>query len=306
MNRARLILDCDPGIDDAFAILCAIRYASPIAITTVSGNVPVESTTVNALHVLELAGASVPVHAGSRTPLAVTPSFADRVHGASGLGDRPVPEPKASASAVGAVDAIAALLDEAPTPIVATGPLTNIARLLQARPDLVSRIQRLFWMGGSTDTGNTTPKAEFNSWADPHAVAEVMRSGVPMTMFGLNLTRQVRLTREHGTILRAADTPTSVRTAEYLEFYARSRRDGLGQPMHDPCAVLGLTHADLFDVTASHIVVGTADDETRGQTQVWTTANDQATRVDVANQVEADAAIALILSAAIEPQGGES
>ena len=303
MGRPRIVLDCDPGIDDAFAILCALRYCDLVAVTTVSGNAPIEHTTRNALHVLELAASPVPVHQGAGAPLVARPAFAESVHGAAGLGDEPTPPPHTRPASTDAVAAIAHLLEREPLSIVATGPLTNIARLVAQHPDLTERVPRIFWMGGSTEAGNTTTSAEFNSWADPHAVAAVFASGVPVTMFGLNLTRQVRVGADHAERLRAAATPTSLRAAVFLEFYeSHGVRDGLGQPMHDPCAVLGASHSDVFTVAASNIVVHTSDDDSRGRTEVRESADERTQRVDVAARADATAAIDLILAAAADPR----
>ncbi|MGI9605938.1 MAG: nucleoside hydrolase [Acidimicrobiales bacterium] len=298
--RPRIILDCDPGIDDAFAIMCAIRFTDLVAITTVSGNVPIEHTTRNALHVLELSGADVPVHRGASAPLVLDAAFADGVHGVAGLGDTPTPEPIAQPQRTSAVDALLTLTTEAPTTVVAIGPLTNVARALRTDPSVATRIEALHWMGGSTSDGNVTPTAEFNSWADPHAADEVIRSGVPITMYGLNLTRQVRMSRHESDRLRRYGTPTSSRAADFLDFYeAHGANDGLGQPMHDPCAVLGLTHPELVTVEMANIVVG-VNDHDRGRTSVHD-ANHISTRISVARTADAPHMIELIVDAATTP-----
>ncbi|MDW3175767.1 MAG: nucleoside hydrolase [Acidimicrobiia bacterium] len=299
MTAPRILLDCDPGIDDAFAIFCATRYTDLAAVTTVSGNVRIEHTTRNALHVLDLAGAEVPVHRGASVPLVVPAMFADEVHGVAGLGATETPVPQQEPSPVGAVEAILDFCDDGDANIVATGPLTNIALAVQEDPTISDRVKRLHWMGGSTTTGNTTPNAEFNAWADPHAVEVVLQSGMPITMYGLNLTRQVRMRREHITVLADAATTSSVPASAFLSFYATSRgEDELGQPMHDPCALLGLTHPELFTVEASSIVAH-GEGDLRGMTEE--VAPNGSPVHHIARFAEATPVIDLIIAAAIDP-----
>ena len=301
-NRQRILLDCDPGIDDAFAIFCALRFTDLAAITTVSGNVRVEHTTRNALYVLELAGANVPVHRGAEVPLSVPAMFADEVHGAAGLGDTPTPTPLSTESDVGAVDAILDFCAGGDATIVATGPLTNIALAIQKDPSISDRVAHLHWMGGSTTVGNVTPLAEFNAWADPHAVEVVMSSGVALTMYGLNLTRQVRMGSAHVVALRDAGTPTSLQAADFLTFYeSHGAKDGLGQPMHDPCALLAVTHPALFDIEVSPIVAHASDDERRGMTVESSSQTTKRTRHNIARRAQAPSVIDLIIEAAIDP-----
>ncbi len=297
-TRPRILLDCDPGIDDAFAIFCATRFADLAAVTTVSGNVRVEHTTRNALYVLELAGADVPVHRGASVPLVLPAMFADDVHGVAGLGPNETPIPARNEESTGALEAILDFCAPGNANIVATGPLTNIALAVQEDPTVAGRIANLQWMGGSTSAGNTTPHAEFNAWADPHAVDVVLRSGIPLTMFGLNLTRQVCMTREHIAILEEAATVSSTPAASFLSFYRRkASEDELGQPMHDPCPVLSLTHPELFTVTPSSIVAHT-EGEQRGMTE-----EDDARTPEhhIARLADAPAVIDLIIEAAIDP-----
>ena len=254
-----------------------LRFTDLAAVTTVSGNVRIEHTTRNALHVLELAGAdAVPVHRGAAVPLRVTPRFADGVHGVAGLGAAETPDPQAEVSAVDAIEAILEFCSDGHATIVATGPLTNIAHAIQRDPSLCERIGHLHWMGGSLTKGNVTPFAEFNAWADPDAVDVTLRSGVPLTMYGLNLTHQVRMSSEHIDRLRSGGTETSLRAADFLSFYEQHGvRDGRGQPMHDPCALLGLTHPELFERDPSPIVAHAGDDEWRGMTRETGSPDDQ-------------------------------
>lgn len=293
-------MDCDPGIDDAFAILCALTYGDLAAVTTVSGNVSVDNTTRNAQWILELAGAlEVPVHKGAAAPLEIEPVFARDIHGESGLGTFATPDSSTPVSTVDAVDAIMEHCENANAVIVAIGPLTNIAQALLRDPTLATRIERLHWMGGSAVGGNTTPHAEFNSWADPHAVAVTVASNCPLSMYGLDLTYQVRLNNESIAELRDANTPTSVHLADFLSHYrSTTSSEELGQPIHDACAVLGATHPDLFVSTASRIVVETDSADTRGKTTVREDPQAQQSHV---HTVDADTVRSMIIRAAIQP-----
>lgn len=300
-DRPSFLLDCDPGIDDAFAIFLATRQAAVAAVTTVSGNVSIEHTTRNAAHVLELAQVDVPVHRGAAEPLEVAPSFADKIHGRSGLGYLETPESTRPIEQTSAVDAILHHARSGDATIVATGPLTNLALAVRRDPSIVERIRHVYWMGGSTTVGNVTEAAEFNSWVDPHAADAVFRSGLSITMFGLNLTHQVRMAAPHIDALERSGTTTGVQAADFLRFYeAHGHNDGRGQPMHDPCAVLGVTHPELFEWSERHIVVDTDDD--RGRTRVHAETGPNPIRI--AERIDADAAIELILAAAIEPGVG--
>ena len=295
----RILLDCDPGIDDAFALLCALKFTGLDAITTVSGNVSINNTTRNARFVMELAGADVPVHRGASAPLEVDGVAADEIHGASGLGKLKTPESDRPESTVGAVDAILEYCVGGDATIVATGPLTNIALAVQQDPTLPERIGHLYWMGGGTEGGNVTERAEFNAWVDPHALDITLRSGIPLTMFGLNLTHQVLMGQREIDLLRAARSATASMLADFLEFYRDNGvRHVAGQPMHDPCALLGLTHPDLFEITKSHIVTSTIDDEDRGRTFVNEPENAEHY---VAMRANAPQVIDLIVQAAIDP-----
>ncbi len=301
-DRQRILLDCDPGIDDAFAIFCALRYSDLTTVTTVSGNVQIEHTTRNALYVLELAGAAhIPVHRGADRPLASPPAFAEGVHGVAGLGSEQTPAPKTSQAESSATDAILEFCSAGDAVIIATGPLTNIALALQADPSMAQRVRELHWMGGSATSGNVTAFAEFNSFADPEAVAVTLASGMPLTMYGLDLTHQVRLDESHAGVLSDASTLTGRAAAGYLRFYAaHGVQDGLGQPMHDPCAVLGATHPELFTTNTARIVVEVEAEQKRGQTTVK--AADSLPHRH-ASGADATAVKPLIIDAAISPLG---
>ena len=304
MSPPAIVLDCDPGIDDAFAIFCALRFTELLAVTTVSGNVNVENTTRNARYLLELAGATtIPVHRGAAAPLRVEAASAENVHGHHGLGHVDVPTAGVPEAEPGAADALVALARQAPLTIVAIGPLTNVALALRADPTIARSLASIHWMGGSTLDGNVRPQAEFNCWADPHAFDEVLSAGVPITMFGLNLTRQVRMGAPHRDLLASRGSSTARLAAELLEYYeSHGVQDGLGQPMHDPCAVLGLTHPHLFAFESAHIVV-TTDGEHRGRTSVSADPGDSTTPMTLVTSADANAVVELILAAAEVPLG---
>lgn len=300
-TRPRILLDCDPGIDDVFAILCALRFADLAAITTVSGNVPLEHTTRNACSILDLAGVTdVPVHRGAARPLIREPAYADHIHGPRGLGEFQASNPHMTPSKTPALDAILSHSEAGDATIVAIGPLTNVAEALRQDPTLAHRINYLHWMGGSATRGNVTSHSEFNAWVDPEAAAVVFESGTRVVMYGLDLTQQVRLGDADIETLRSAATPTSNTMAELLEFYARNASsDASGKAIHDPCAVLGTTNPDLFDSAESRIVIDTGVGEKRGRSKVHPAeADNRHTHVVKANSEKVRA---LILEAAIDP-----
>ncbi len=303
MSRGRFLLDCDPGIDDAFAILCALQFGQVDAITTVSGNVSVDNTTRNAQYVLDLAGRDVPVFRGAEAPLVIEAINADYIHGISGLGEHQVPEPKKPAQAIGAVDKILDYCSAGDATIIAIGPLTNIALAIRQDPTVTDRIDHLYWMGGGSTFGNVTPLAEFNAWCDPHGAAEVLDSNVVMTVFDLNLTHTVLMGPTELGRLASIGTALSSVLAEALEFYTKSTPDGLiGRPMHDPCAILGFLRPDLFEFAPSHIVCETTDLQ-RGRTIVDFAAEHPPHRIAVS--ADSDAIIQHIFTA-VESLGADS
>lgn len=303
-DSLNFLLDCDPGIDDAFAIFCALAYGRVDAITTVSGNVSIDNTTRNALHLLDLAGVEIPVYRGADRPLRVDRVTAGEIHGVSGLGNYEVPAPGRDVEQTTAVDALIEYCAEGDSVIVATGPLTNIALALEVDPTIAERIAHLYWMGGGTTKGNVTPVAEFNAWCDPDAAAITMMSGIPITMFDLDLTHQVRLGQSELERLRAARSKISGFFADALEYYQLSNDDpSLGKPMHDPCALLGFLRPDHFTFQPSNIVCLHTTDEQRGRTLVRFDEQDLPHRVAVSADVKE--VIELILMAIIDPGGAQ-
>ncbi len=266
----RMIIDCDPGHDDAIALVLAHRHARVAGITTVSGNVPLAATTANALLITAMLGVDTPVHAGAARPLAGEPQHAPHVHGESGLGD--VTRMAHDRAAAGD-DAVGFLLDAAAPDVwvVALGPLTNVALAIERDPDWVKRIAGISLMGGSADVGNVTPVAEFNAYADPEAADRVFRSGARVTMCGLNLTHQVMTTDAVVARLRAAATPAANFAGEIFDdLHGRLERlTGFREAaLHDPCAVLAVTHPELIESSPRAVSVERDGTLTRGMTVV--------------------------------------
>lgn len=271
MAKPKIILDCDPGHDDAVAILLAARQCEVLAITTVSGNAPLAMTTANALLMCQLAGLDIPVHAGADRPLLVPAAHAPRAHGATGLDGPPRPDvhlEPASNDAVGCIIETARAHDD--VWLVPVGPLTNIALAIRQAPDIVERVAGISLMGGSVGPGNVTPTAEFNIWADPHAAQIVFGAGAPLVrMAGLNLTHQLCVGPNESATLRASGGNVAGFVADLFDFYLAGYRERAGldaAPMHDPCAVLAVTHPELFTFGARQVAVETIGELTRGMT----------------------------------------
>ena len=298
-----IILDCDPGHDDAIAMVVAARHTNLLGITAVGGNAPLESTTHNAIVVRDLLGLDVPVHAGANRPLVAPPSHASYVHGESGLdgADLPPPSgPPASRDAVGFI--IDTVRDHDGVWLVATGPLTNIALALRSAPDLAARVAGISVMGGGL-FGNRTASAEFNIWCDPEAAAIVFSYGGPLVMAGLDLTHQFQATQARIDHVRDLSGRLAVVLADLLQFFSTtyvSRHDNMvGAAVHDPCAVMALTHPQLFTRSFAHVTVETVGEHTRGMTVV-----DQRTLIerpppncDRLIGIDADAAWAVVTEA---------
>jgi pyrimidine-specific ribonucleoside hydrolase len=272
MTPTPIIIDCDPGHDDALALMLAV--ASPevdlVAVTTVSGNQTLPKTTANALRVLELLGRSdIPVAAGADRPLVREQHVAAEVHGESGLDGPNLPPPAGAPVASNAVDFLADQIRavDGRLTLVPTGPLTNVALLLAEHPD--ARPERVVLMGGSIGEGNTTPAAEFNIWADPEAARRVFASGLDVTMIGLDVTHRALIRDDHRERLRAAGTVGRV-TAELLDFYGAFHRhrypDLDGAPMHDPVCVAHVALPGLVEVRDAYVEVDCGWEQGRGRT----------------------------------------
>ncbi|MFB0725296.1 pyrimidine-specific ribonucleoside hydrolase RihA [Aeromonas salmonicida] len=274
-----VILDCDPGHDDAIALILAL--ASPelkvLAVTTSAGNQTQEKTLNNALRILTLLGRDdIPVAAGAPKPLARELIIADNVHGDSGLDGPTLPDPAFASQAMTGLELMAKCLRESPEPVtlVPTGPLTNIALLLAAHPELKPKIARIVLMGGAAGAGNWTPAAEFNIYVDPEAADMVFKSGIPITMCGLDVTHEAQVMDEDIARVRTITNPVAQCVAGLLDFFMIYHRDPkwgfAGAPLHDPCTIAWLLAPELF-----HGVECRVDIETRGEHTVGMTVVDR-------------------------------
>jgi pyrimidine-specific ribonucleoside hydrolase len=305
MTPTPILIDCDPGHDDAIALLLAL--GSPevelLGVTTVHGNQTLQKTTKNALRVLELAGRSdIPVAAGADRPLRRELHVASHVHGESGLDGPVLPEPSTAPVAQEAADFLAEKIVDGAV-LVPTGPLTNIALLLARHPDAAAKVSEIVLMGGAIAEGNMTPAAEFNVWADPEAAAVVFDYGGPLIQAGLHLTHELQTTPERLDALRAMPNRLGPLLGHLLGFFAATyiaRHDDFrGAPVHDVCAVLALTHPDLFTRRGAHVVVETGGQHTRGMTVVdlRTLKERPSPNVDVLMGVDDEAGFEIILDA---------
>ena len=266
-----IILDCDPGIDDALAIAFASGHSGIdlAGITTVAGNVELAKTTANALAVGSFVGAgSVPVTAGCAAPLLRPARHAGSVHGESGLGAAVLPEPRAPARDGHAIDFIVSAIAAAPGEItlVATGPLTNIALALHREPRLPQWVREFVIMGGSAGRGNVTPAAEFNIWADPEAAAVVFGAGWTVRMIGLDVTLRARATAAVQQRMREFGRLGADLLLPALARYADSHAAAGEPPVHDVCAVVSVISPDVFSYTPASVRVETTGMLTSGMT----------------------------------------
>ena len=265
-----IIVDCDPGHDDAIALVVAARHTELVGITTVAGNAPLSATTRNAIIMRDLLELTCPVHSGANRPLIRPTRHADYVHGESGLDGADLPEPSgppASHDAVGFI--IDSCREREGIWLVPTGPLTNIALALRAAPDLASRIAGISLMGGGT-FGNRTAAAEFNLWCDPEAADMVFSYGGPLLMAGLDLTHQFQAVPERVEQVRALPGHLAAVLADLFDFfsgtYTSRHHHIVGAPVHDPCAVMALTHPHLFERRLAHVEIETQGRLTAGMT----------------------------------------
>src|SRR5512146_1005337 len=271
-----LILDCDPGHDDALAIVVALARPELqlLAITTVAGNAGLDATTRNALRVLTLVGRTdVPVAPGSTRPLLRDLHVAANVHGASGLAGADLPDPAFEPRPEGAIELIRSILEAAakPVTIAAVGPLTNIALLLRTHPRLVDRIAGIRIMGGAITEGNTTASAEFNMWQDPEAAQVVLECGRPITMMPLDVTHQALFGPAETARLEALGTRAGAIFADLLRFFSRfhlERYGWDGSPIHDAVTIAHLAIPDLVRTVPYRVDVETPSELTRGRTVV--------------------------------------
>ena len=301
-QRRAVIFDCDPGVDDAVALLLALAARDELdllGITTVAGNVSAALTARNACLIRDIADRSdVPVHAGAQRPLRREPVEAGHFHGESGLGDLPIGKPREGVTPGHAVDFIATTLRSAIDTsrhvcIVITGPMTNVALALQRDPRLIEGVECFAIMGGArSEGGNITASAEYNIYADPHAAQIVFASDVEIVAFGLDVTHQVRATPERIDTIGKVGTRSAMATANLLTFatYLPANSPATqGSPLHDPCPIAWLIEPALFEFRRCHVEIETESTLTAGHTAVEFRA-DVAPRQNVRWGVRADAA----------------
>jgi purine nucleosidase len=289
-----IIIDTDPGQDDAVAILLALASRQELelrAITTVAGNVPVDLTTQNALRICALAHRfDVPVYRGAEAPLLASLETAEFVCGPDGLDGAGLPPASHAATRGHAVDAIVAALRAAPDGLTLCplGPLTNLALALRLAPDIRPRIAQIVLMGGAVALGNMTPAAEFNMYVDPHAAAIVLGCGRPIVMMGLGVTHQA--IASPGQVRRFAELGTKTGSAIH-GMLTRPRPGGLGtlgHPMHDPCVVAYLLWPELFFGRDCFVEIETGNGPLRGRTTIdWNGRLKRAPNALVIDKVEA-------------------
>jgi inosine-uridine nucleoside N-ribohydrolase len=322
-GRPRLIVDCDPGHDDAVALVVADYYGDLVAITTVGGNAPLIDVTNNALLTCQLFGIDAPVHAGSTRPLVAEPRHAPEVHGVRGFDGPTLPPLQRSVASHDAVEfLIETIRAEEGLWLIPTGPLTNVALVFREAPDVAGRLAGVSFMGGSATVGNHTPVAEFNALVDPEAMSVVLESGARIIMSGLDLTyqfpvddtlamhlRAVAQPRRDGPVVNPGALLLADLVANYLdqlEGLTGLRQGGL----HDPCAVLAVTHPGVISTSMRHVQVELAGTLTRGMTVVdqrkgEPTANRGRPNVAHAHTLDHRRALSLVIDA-IKAKGAVS
>ncbi len=300
-----IIIDTDPGQDDALAILLAL--ASPelavLGITCVAGNVPLDKTTINARKVCELAGRSdTRVFAGASGPLSRTLVTAEYVHGKTGLDGYELPDPVMPLQEQAGVDFIVETVMNAPAQTItlcALGPLTNLGLALQAEPRLGERLQEIVLMGGGLfEGGNTTPAAEFNIYVDPEAADMVMHCGAPVTMIPLDLTHQTLTSDAIIEAFRSMPNQTGPASAGLLDFFERfdvEKYGSQGGPLHDPNVIAFLLQPELYGGRVINVEIETASALTRGMTVAdWWGVTDRVKNVNYLRHVDVDGYWALL------------
>ncbi|MDP3897115.1 MAG: nucleoside hydrolase [Mesorhizobium sp.] len=304
--KRKIIIDTDPGQDDAVAILLAL--ASPeldvLGITAVAGNVPLKLTEKNARKICELAGKpEVKVYAGAIRPLVRALVTAEEVHGQTGLNGPDLPEPKMKLQEQYAVDYIVETLmaeESGTVTLCPLGPLTNIALALIREPRIARRIKRIVLMGGGFfEGGNVTPAAEFNIYVDPHAAEIVLKSGVPIVMMPLDVTHKALTKATRVDAFRKLGTKVGVATAEMLEFFERfdeAKYGSDGGPLHDPCVIAWLIRPELFSGRECNVAVETASELTMGMTVVdWWSVTGRPKNATVMREIDHDGFFALLV-----------
>lgn len=271
-NKKKVILDCDPGHDDAFGIMLAVQHLDVLGITTIGGNCTLENVTRNAIKVLEVLGVAdrIGVYPGHSCPMVAPLVTAPQFHGETGLDGPVLPEPTHAAQNKHAVDFIVdTVMSTDDVTLIATGPLTNIASAINREPRIVERVKELCIMGGSVTYGNWTPAAEFNIFVDPEAASRVFNSGMHVKMTGINLTRQCELTAKHVAKFREIGTKAANLAADLTDFFigaCEEESELTGATMHDACAVAWVIDPSLITAVPMHIDIELHGALTRGMT----------------------------------------
>ena len=299
MGLRKIIIDTDPGQDDAVAILLAL--ASPeldlLGLTAVAGNVPLALTEKNARIVCELADrADIPVFAGADTPLNRKLVTAEHVHGKTGLDGPQLPDPTMPLQPTHAVDFLIDTLRQEPegeVTLLPIGPLTNIAMAFERAPDIIGKVAEIVLMGGAYfEVGNITPAAEFNIYVDPEAAEIVFRSGVPLTVMPLDVTHKALTTRPRVEAFRSLGTRTGEMVAAWTDFFERFDKEKYGSegaPLHDPCTVAYLLEPDLFTGRHINVEIETQSVLTRGMTVAdWWRVTDRTANATFIGDVNSD------------------
>jgi len=303
----KIIIDCDPGQDDAVALFLALSSPDElevIGITTVAGNVPLELTQRNARMMCDLAGRTdMPVYAGCDKPIVIDAITAEYIHGNTGIDGVDVFDPETPLQDTHAVDFIVDTLraaEKGTVTLIPTGPMTNIATAIQRDPSILEAVDRIVSMGGAMrEGGNRSPSAEFNVLVDPHAADIVYRCGRPVTAMGLDVTHQVLSTRERVTRIREVGNDVAIATADMLSFFHRydtKKYGSEGAPLHDPCTVAWLLRSGLFATKACNLSVETESELTLGHTAVdfWH-VTDRPHNVEWAHEVDTDGFYELLI-----------
>ncbi len=300
MTKRKIIIDTDPGQDDAVAILLAL--ASPedlevLGITCVAGNVPLELTAKNARMICELAGVTtVPVFAGCDRPLGRELVTAEHVHGKTGLDGPNLTDPKMTLQPQHGVDFIVETLRSAPSGTVTLcplGPLTNIAKAFERAPDIIEKVQEIVLMGGAYfEVGNITPTAEFNIYVDPQAADIVFKSGVSIVVMPLDVTHKALVTSDRNEAFRKIGTPVGLAVAEMTEFFERFDKEkygSAGAPLHDPCVTAYLLRPELFTGRNVNVEIETRSELTMGMTVTdWWNVTDRPANAFFVGDIDSD------------------
>lgn len=306
MSARKIIIDTDPGQDDAVAILLAL--ASPedidiLGITCVAGNVPLALTSKNARIICELADkVDVPIYSGCTHPLGRALVTAEHVHGKTGLNGPDLPDPKMPLQGGHAIDFIIETLrtqDSGTVTLCPLGPLTNIATAFEKAPDIIARVGEIILMGGAYfEVGNITPAAEFNIYVDPQAADIVFKSGAPIVVMPLDVTHKVLVTKARNDAFRALNTPVGTAVAQMTDFFERFDKEKYGSdgaPLHDPCVTAYLIAPQLFTGRQINVEIETTSELTMGMTVAdWWGVTDRAPNALFIGDVDADGFFALL------------